>query len=243
MEEVELRADPPVVAPARALEPLEVRVEVLLGVEGGAVDARQLLVVGVAAPVRAGEAGQLERLDRLRVLQVRPAAEIGEVALRIDRDVALGGVDELELVRIGREELLGLVTRDLLPHPLAALGELAVDLGLDLLQILLADRLREVEVVVEAVLDRRPDRELHARIELRHGLREQVRGRVTEDGERIRVVLVADGQDLDRLAVVQRQAQILHASVRAQEHSLLGELRPDRSRGVQARSAVGKFEL
>ena len=71
-------------------------------------------VVGVAAPVRAGEAGQLERLDRLRVLQVRPAAEIGEVAppsvTGVDRDVALGGVDELELVRIGREELLGLVT-------------------------------------------------------------------------------------------------------------------------------------
>jgi len=39
------------------------------------------------------------------------------------------------------------------------------------------------------------------------------------------------------------EAQILHASVRAQKHSLLGELRPDRSRGVQARSAVGKFEL
>jgi hypothetical protein len=115
--------------------------------------------------------------------------------------------------------------------------------GLDLLQILLADRLRKVEVVVEAVLDRRPNRELHARIELRHGLRQQVRGRVAEDGERIRVVLVADGQDLDRLAVAQRQAQILHVSVHAHEHRLLGELRPDCARSVEARSAVGKFEL
>jgi hypothetical protein len=45
------------------------------------------------------------------------------------------------------------------------------------------------------------------------------------------------------LAVLrQRQAQILHASVRAHEHRLLGELRPDRSRrpGPKRRR---KFEL
>ena len=65
---------------------------------------------------------------------------------------------------VGREALLGLVARDLLAHPLAAFGQLAVDLGLDPLEILLADRLGEVEVVVEAVLDRRPDRELDAGI-------------------------------------------------------------------------------
>ena len=85
VEQVELHAEPAVVALARLLEPLEVRVEVGLRVERGAVDAGQLLVVLVAAPVRAGEAGQLERLDRLRVLQVRAAAEVGEVALRVQR--------------------------------------------------------------------------------------------------------------------------------------------------------------
>ena len=78
VEQVELRAEPAVVALARLLEPLEVRVEVRLRVERGAVDPRQLRVVLVAAPVGAREAGQLERLDRLRVLQVRAAAEVGE---------------------------------------------------------------------------------------------------------------------------------------------------------------------
>ncbi len=82
MEEVELRPDAAVVAGARLLEPLEVRVEVGLRVERGAVDAGQLGVVLVAAPVGAGEPGQLERLDRLRVLEVRTVAEVGEVALR-----------------------------------------------------------------------------------------------------------------------------------------------------------------
>ena len=105
MEEVELVAEPAVVALAGELEPLEVGVEVLLPVEGGAVDARQLLVVGVAAPVGAGEPRELERLDRLRVLQVRAAAEVGElggavVRLRVEGDVSLGRVDELDLVRL-----------------------------------------------------------------------------------------------------------------------------------------------
>ena len=81
VEEVELAPEPAVVALPRLLEPREVRVEVVLGVEGRAVDPGQLLVVLVAAPVGAGEAGQLERLDRLRVLQVRAAAEVGEIDL------------------------------------------------------------------------------------------------------------------------------------------------------------------
>ena len=93
------------------------------GVEGRAVDPRQLRVVLVAAPVRAGEAGQLERLDRLRVLQVRPAAEVGEVALRVEGDVAVGGVDELDLVRLvlGLETASRLLARDLLARSTRAL--------------------------------------------------------------------------------------------------------------------------
>jgi hypothetical protein len=100
VEEVELGAEAAMVALSRELEPLEVGVEILLRVEGGAVDAGQLRVGGVAAPVRAGEPGELERLDRLRVLQVRAAAEVGEVPLRVEGDVSLGRVDQLELVRV-----------------------------------------------------------------------------------------------------------------------------------------------
>src|SRR5579884_753831 len=170
VEEIELRAEMAVVAAARLLYALEVCVEILPRVEGGAVDARELRLRGVAAPVGAGEPRQLQRLDRIRVLQVRPATEVGEASLPVDRDLALGRVHELELVRVVREELPCLVPRDLLPHPFAPLGQLAVDLGLDPLQVLLPDRLRKVEVVVEAVLDRRPDRELDPRVEPSHRL-------------------------------------------------------------------------
>src|ERR1041384_5616842 len=86
VEEVELKSEPAVVAPLRLLEQLQVPVEILRRVERGAVDPSELRVVLVAAPVRAREAGQLQRLDRLRVLQVRTAAEIGEVALRVQAD-------------------------------------------------------------------------------------------------------------------------------------------------------------
>ena len=42
-------------------EPLQVRLELLLAEEGGAVDALQHLVLLVAAPVGAGHRGELER--------------------------------------------------------------------------------------------------------------------------------------------------------------------------------------
>ena len=207
VEEVELRAEAAVVALARLLEPLEVRVEVGLREERGAVDPGQLRVVLVAAPVGAGEAGQLERLDRPRVLQVRAAAEVGEVALRVERDVALGGVDELDLVRLA----LGLEARR------ASSREISSRLHsrpsaisrctscLDPLEVGLGDRLRELEVVVEAVLDRRADRDLHARVEPPHRLGEQVRARVAQHVERVGVARVARGQELDRLTVGERQ--------------------------------------
>src|SRR5829696_8178363 len=109
------------VALARLLEPLEMGLEILGVVERRAVDARQLRLRGVAAPVRPGKGGQLHRLDRRRVLEVRAAAEIGEVALRVEGDVALGGIDELDLVplTLGLEALPRLVAADLLPRPSA----------------------------------------------------------------------------------------------------------------------------
>ena len=245
VEEVELAAEPAVVARLRLLEPLEIGVEVGLRVEGGAVDPRQLRVLLVAAPVGACERGQLDRLDRLRVLQVRAAAEIGELALGVQRDLAFGRVDELDLVRLALrlEAPLRLVGRDLLALPGAAFLQLALDLGLDLLEILLADRLGELEVVVEAVLDRRPDRDLDAGIEPADGLGEQVRRRVAQHVEGVRVARVARGQDLDRLPVRERQPQVLDVPVLADQHRLLGQLRADRTRGVEAGGAVRKFEF
>ncbi len=210
MEEVEVAAESAVVPRARLLQPLEMGVEVGLRVERGAVDPRQLGVLLVAAPVRAGEARQLERLDRGGVLQVRAAAEVGEVALGVERDRALGLARKLDLVRLGLrlEPRECLVSRDLLARPAAAFGDLTPHLLLDRSKVVLGDRLRELEVVVEAVGDRGSDRDLDTGMEPQDGLREQVRGRVPQYREGVGVLRVPRRQELDLLSVRERKAKV-----------------------------------
>ena len=245
MKEIELRPDPPMVVRPCALQPLEVRLEVLLREERRPVDPRQLRVVLVATPVRAGEPGQLERLDRARVLQVRPAAEIGEVALRVERDRPVRGVDQLRLVRLALcvEASPRSLAIDLDTLPGTSLRELALDLRLDRGEIVLADRLRELEVVVEPVLDRRPDRDLDSWVETTDSLGEQMRGRVAEDCKRVGVVSIARRQELEPCSRGKRKPQVAHLAVDPREHCLLRELRPDRASRVECARALGQLEL
>src|SRR3954447_4297624 len=133
---------------ARLLQTLQVGVQIGLVVEGRAIDPRQLLVVLVASPVGPGEGGQLDRLDRLRVLEMRPTAEVGEVALLVEGDLAVGRVDELNLVglALGRETAARLLARYLLAVPRSPFGDLLLQLRLDPFEIGFRDRLWEVEV-------------------------------------------------------------------------------------------------
>ena len=176
---------------------------------------------------------------------MRTAAEVGEIALGVEGDLAVRRLDQLDLVRLALslEAPPRFLARDLLAVPLAALGELLLHLRLDPLQIGLGDRLRELEVVVEAVRDRRPDRDLDAGVEPSHRLGEQVRGRVPEDGKRVGIVLVPRRQDLDLLPVLERQAQVLDVPIRSKENRLLRELGADRGRRVAPGRSVGKFKL
>ena len=128
-------------------------------------------------------------------------------------------------------------------RPVAAFLQLTLNLGFDRSEIGLGDRLREVEVVVEAVLDRGPDRHLDAGIEPPHGFGKQVGCRVPQHVEGVGICGVARGQKVDVLPVGERQAHVLRRPVRADEHGLLSELRPDRARGIEPRRAGGKFEL
>ncbi len=74
------------------------------------------------------------------------------------------------------------------------------------------------------------------------GLGEEVRRRVAEDGERVRVVVVARRQDLERRAVREREPEVPRLAVDAREHRLLGELGPDRAGGVERARALGELE-
>ena len=187
------------------LEAMQVVVESGLRLPGRAVDALQLGAPLVAAPVGGGDLGQLEMAEPARGGDVRAAAEVDElavVAVGADHALAspLGGVDacdDLELVGLVGEELEtlgggvllpgeGLVFGDDLPHP-----------GLDAGQVVLAEvgAAGQLEVVVEAVLDRRPDGVVGARPEVGDRLGEHVGGGVAQDvaaGVRVR------GDDLRR---------------------------------------------
>ena len=85
-EQFELLAQHAVVAALGLFDLLQVVVQVLLAEEGGAVEPLQLLARGVALPIGPGHREQLEGPDRAGRGHVRPAAEIDELALPIERD-------------------------------------------------------------------------------------------------------------------------------------------------------------
>src|SRR5262249_19924380 len=101
-EEVQLAAEPPMVAPLRLLQPVEVLVQLLLREERVPVDALHLRVALASHPVGLRRVlAQLEGLDLAGARQVRPEAEVDEVPHR----VALHGVARLPLDELALERL------------------------------------------------------------------------------------------------------------------------------------------
>ena len=126
-------------APPRALQVL---LEVLLGVEGGAVDAGEHLAAGVAAPVGAGDRQQLERLHALGRRRVRAAAEVGEAVVGVERDgldalVADQVLDQLDLVvlALADEAVERLADGDVLAHERLVGLDVLAHLGLERLEV------------------------------------------------------------------------------------------------------------
>ena len=123
---------------------------------------------------------------------MRAAAEIEPVALEIDLDrlVAGNGVDQLDLegLALVAEHLFGLFAA---PHFLGE-GFVARDdlahLLLDGGKILRRERLVAEEVVVESVLDHRPDRDLRARPQRLHGFGQHMRAIMPDQFQRARIV-------------------------------------------------------
>ncbi len=233
------------VAALRLLEPLQVRVEVGLGEERRAVDPRQLRVVLVAAPVRAGEAGELDRLDRLRVLEVRAAAEVGEVALRVERDLALGRVDELDLVVLALlgEELLRLVARrrrcaPMRGPPSARAGSPPRSSRARPRRSAPGTRSRSRSRCRSAARSRSSSRGRGGGRPRRAGAQRSGAGRRARRGPACRA-----SSGSGSAARLRAAGEGPGPSVRADEHGLLGQLGADRGGRVEPRRAVGKFEF
>ena len=237
-EEVELLAQPPVVALARLLEPVEVGGEVLLLEPRRAVDPLQHLAALVAAPVRPGAVQQLEVLEPSGRRDVRAAAEVLKRAVGVDGDhfVVAELADPLELERVVGEAAVGLrAVHDLALEGVVALRHLG-HLLLDRLEVLRRERPGHVEVVVEAVLDRRAEPDAGAGEELAHRGGHDV-GRAVP--QHLEGGGVAIGEDGEGGVLLDRPSEIPDRPVDPRGHGRLGEPRPDHLRHLAAGRAGG----
>src|SRR5438552_15024206 len=118
-EELELLPEHAVVAALDLLKALQVIVELLLVGPHRAVDALQLRVALVAAPVRAGDGEKLERADLSGALDVRSLAEIDESVVLVDAHATVLPLVVAVFVRAVLSEFFDLVDLVVLA-PLAA---------------------------------------------------------------------------------------------------------------------------
>jgi hypothetical protein len=83
-KQIQCGPKPPMVALLGLFDAFEIRIEILAITPRGAVDALELLVARVAAPVGAGNAHQPKSLDGARARNVRSATEIDPVTLAVE---------------------------------------------------------------------------------------------------------------------------------------------------------------
>ena len=158
----------------------QILIKLFLLRERNGVDSLQHLALGVAAPVCAAALRELNgvALDAACRIEVRAGTEVCKLALRVERDVRVFGqvVDQLDLIRLVLflHILDGFLTRQLKALELQLfLADLA-HLGLDGVEIFLREVERSVEVIVEAVVDRRANGQLDLRPQAFDGLRHDV---------------------------------------------------------------------
>ena len=171
---------------------------------------------------------------------MRTAAEILEGAVGVDRDhlVRPQLADPLELERIVGKATVGLrAVHDLADERIVPLRDLD-HLLLDRLEVLGREGARHLEVVVEAVLDRRAEPDPRAREELAHRRRQDVRRAVPEHLEGGRVAV---GEHRERGVLLDGPVEVPHRAVDARGQRRLGEARTDRLRHRAAGRAGGKF--
>ncbi len=170
MEQVHLAAEASMVALGGLFQALQIGVEFLLLGIGRPVDARQHGLRAVAAPIGTRDLHELEgRADFAGRCHVGTATKVEPVALTVDLEALVGRdrVDQLDLegLALQLEVVPGLVPApDFLREGPIARHDLAHAL-FDRVEIFRRERCLTVEVVIEAVLDHRPDRDLRARVE------------------------------------------------------------------------------
>ena len=157
---------------------------------------------------------------------MRAAAQIEPVALLVDFQFLVfgDGVDQfdLEVLALVAKHLLGLVAR---PHFLGEgfvarddLAHLLFDRG----QVFRREGLVAREVVIEAVLDHRPDGDLGAGPERLHGFGQHMRGVMPDQFQRARVLAI---EEFDFCVLPDRVGEIGDDAVERHRDRALGQAR------------------
>ena len=132
--------------------------------------------------------------------------------------------------------------RQLLAPERLALGDDLAHAGLDPFQVLGGERLGHVEVVVEAVLDRRADGVPGVRVQVGHGLREHVGGGVAQHGA---ALVAGGGQRRQGGVVVEGAAEVPRLAVDQRGHRVRGVQQLGRGRAGSdlPHASVGQLDL
>ena len=222
----------------RHLEALQVLLQFLPGGKGGAVNTGEHGIVALAAPVSSGHRQQTDGADLGGVGDVRPAAEVDEATHLVGADDGVGRqiADQFQLVGLVGKEGFGLLLAYLAPLERLVCGDQSLHLRGELGQVVLPHRPREIEVVVEAVLDRRTDGHLGARKEPGGGLGQNVRRRVADH---VQTFARRGGKDAHLVALGERDTEIDDSVSHAGGYGRFGQPRPNRGRDIGRRGPVG----
>ncbi|MND64873.1 hypothetical protein D3C80_562220 [compost metagenome] len=228
MEQAQALADLAVVAFFGFFDALDVGSQLLLVGPGGAIDALQLLVLRVAAPVGTGNLGQFEGLEEARVGHVRAAAHVDVLLMEVQAHGLLVGhvVDQAQLVFLatGLEHLDDFVTRGhLLDDVVVLLDQLGHAL-FDGSHVFRREGAIVGDVVIEAFVDHRPDHHPGVREELFDGVPHQVRAGVTDD---LQPLFVLGCNDLQRSVVFDQITGVHQLAVDLAGQGCLGQARAD----------------
>ncbi len=246
-KQFELAAELAVVALFGFLEQHEVLLEHAGLRKRNAVHPRQLRVFLIAAPVSTGHVHDFGRLDVARIWDVSASAEVGEVRVVAERNGAVFEVlDQFRFERIPRvgSQCFGLgygahaefrFFARKLEHLLFNLGKVALAKGFA----------AEVDVVVEAGFDGRTNGQVRVGVEVKDGLRQNVRRGVPKRGFAFRLV---PGEEYEGSAVGQGLIQFYGLPVPFGGKGILGEsaangfghLHGGGSGGIRTDRAVGE---
>ena len=181
-------------------------------------------------------------LDAAGVGHVRAAAQVDERTIGVDGDdFVLAQLGEaLELERIIGEDFLRFGARDLLPLEGKLLGGDALHLLLEVGEVVGRERLRDLEVVVEAVVDRRAEADLGVGAKAPDRGREHMRRRVAQHRQRGGVFF---REHAKAAALAQRSVQVLDFPIQLDGHRGLEQPLADRSNHVGGQGSRGNGTL